>query len=121
MADETGNNESQSIIEALLHPSQEQVRVRSTRFQSFYANNLALAFSSYDCSLIFGEITGMKHEDKPVVEEVFRVTMTREVTKALLSALKTNLDAYEKEFGEIKAIAKNTQISVGPILPQLTE
>lgn len=120
MVDETSKAEPQNIVEALLNPSQEQMRVRSARFQSFYANNLALSFSSYDCSLIFGEITGMKHEDKPVVEEVFRVTMTREVTKALLLALKTNLEAYEKQFGEIKEIEVK-QISVGPILPQLTE
>ncbi len=120
MADETPDTKAESVpnMAALLHPSAEQVRVRTDRFRSFYANNLALSFSLYDCSLMFGEITGIQHDGKPVVEEVFRVTMSREVTKSLLKSLKASIEAYEKQFGEIADITTMQMVS-GPELTGL--
>ena len=78
----------------------EQERKRADDFYTFYANNVSVAFSSWEMSLIFGEVTGEK-DGKPLVEEIAKIIMTREFAKVLAILLSTNIAAYERRFGEI--------------------
>src|SRR5437016_915601 len=77
------------------------IRVRSEDFFTIYANNVALVFSTWDLSVILGEILG-ESDGKPVVEETLKISMTREFAKVFSQILSTNIAAYEKQFGEIK-------------------
>lgn len=82
--------------------SAEQERKHAEDFFSFYANNMAIGFSSWDVSITFGEIVGQGAEGQPVVEEIGKVTMTREFFKVITHVMALNLAAYEKRYGEIK-------------------
>lgn len=94
-------DEGFEVPQGALGKAAEQQRVRTESFQNIYANNMALSFSSWDVSIIFGEIIGEK-DGKPIIEEVVKVTMTREMTKVLATLLLANLKGYEQQFGEIK-------------------
>jgi hypothetical protein len=80
--------------------AEDQERVRGDEFFSIYANNIALGFSSWDTWLTFGEIVGVK-DGKPVIEEIVKISMTREFFKTLSQVLAVNIAAYEEQFGEI--------------------
>ena len=79
----------------------DQIRVRNpNRFQSIYANNVTISFSSFDMSITFGEVAG-EQDGKPIVEEAIKVTLTREMGKAFSRLLTANIEAFEKSFGKI--------------------
>lgn len=98
--DEKDNAESAVPREALASLA-EQTRVRGQRFQQIYANNAGIEFSVWDMSLTFGEIVGAK-DGKPVIEEIVKINITREMGKVLSQLLALNIAGYEKQFGEIK-------------------
>jgi hypothetical protein len=75
--------------------------MRTERFLSAYSNNVAVSFSTFDVSLIFGEIIGEK-DGKPVIEEFLRMSMSRDMAKALTILLNRHLKIWEQQFGEIK-------------------
>jgi hypothetical protein len=79
---------------------------KSPEYRSLYANNTALAISTYDFSLIFGEITGAE-EGKLQVEQHTKITMSPLHAKVLAKVFSDHVEAYEKQFGEIR-------IPVGP-------
>ena len=79
----------------------DQLRVRGNRFVQFYANNISVSFSTWDLSLSFGEIVGTK-DGKPVIEEIARINVTRELAKVASRLLAANIEGYEKQFGEIR-------------------
>jgi hypothetical protein len=80
----------------------EQHRVQKERYRTIYANNIAVTFSIFDVGIIFGEIIGEHEDGQPIIEELTRVTLTRELTKALTAILLQHLKAWEKQVGEIK-------------------
>jgi Protein of unknown function (DUF3467) len=81
----------------------DQARSRAEDFYTFYSNNISIAFSSWEMSLIFGEITGVREDGKPVIEEIAKVIMTREFAKVLSVLLSRNIASYEERFGEIRS------------------
>lgn len=95
------NQEDSERLSVTMAHRKDQLRARTERFQSVYANNLAVSFSTFDTSIIFGEIIG-EHEGQPVIEEVLKVNMSRELAKALSGLLNQHLSAWEERFGEIK-------------------
>lgn len=68
-----------------------------------YINNVNLGFSNWDMFLLLGEMLG-EREGKLVVQNKVRITMSLQFAKAFSDLLKTNLDAFEKETGEIGLI-----------------
>lgn len=82
--------------------AEDQKRIRTARFERAYANSIALGFSQWDVSLLFGELTGQEEEGKVVIEETVQVILTREMAKALAGILLQHLAAFEKRYGEIR-------------------
>jgi len=102
MAEETPNDAKESAIPAsAIGSRKDQARVKGDRFQSVYANNVAVGFSNFDANLVFGEIVD-ERDDQPVIEEILKVNMSRELAKALAVILGQHLVAWEKQFGVIK-------------------
>jgi hypothetical protein len=101
MADEKQPETGFNLPAGVITSRKEQRRVRTDRFQSVYANNTAVSFSTYDVSLLFGEIIG-EAEGQSVIEEVLKVNMSRELAKALTVILVQHLKIWEEQFGEIK-------------------
>lgn len=79
----------------------DQVRVRTKRYRRIYANNLAIEFSMWDSSVIFGEIIGEK-DGQPVIEELVHVNMSHAFAKTIAAVFANNIKGFEKKFGEIK-------------------
>lgn len=79
----------------------DQVRVKSDDFERQYANSIAVQFSPWDMSLIFGQIIGSE-DGKPIIQETIQITLTREMAKALGGLLAIHLTNYENQMGEIK-------------------
>lgn len=102
MAEETDKQPlGADIPKSILGKSTEQIRVRNpNKFQSIYANNITISFSSFDMSIIFGEIVG-EQDGKPVVEETIKMTLTREMGKVFARLLTANVAAFENSFGKI--------------------
>lgn len=102
MADETNAEpEKAGIPQGAFAKATDQIRIRTDRFRQIYANNMAVNFSSWDLGITFGEIAG-EREGKTLIEETVRVLMTKEIAKVLGIILKNHIDAYEKQFGEIR-------------------
>ncbi len=77
---------------------EDQTRFRGERYRHIYTNNMNIEFSSWDASLVFGEIAEFN-----TVEEIVRVTMSHAFLKAVLDTLTKNIAAFEGQFGEIQA------------------
>ncbi len=103
MAEETPKDTASQppIPASAIGMRKDQLRSKADGFQSVYANNLAVSFTAWDASIIFGEIVGEK-DDIPIIEETFKVSMSRELAKAMAIILSQHLKAWEKQFGEIK-------------------
>ncbi len=81
---------------------------------NIYINNVHLGFSNWDMYLVLGEMLGERDKNLVVTPKV-RVTMSLQFAKAFADLLKTNLDAFESEAGEINLISfmpqdKNTEL-----------
>src|SRR5882724_8867212 len=87
----------------------EQHRIKGQRYQRIYSNNMYMEFSNWDASLIFGEIVEGSSEVH-TVEEIAHITMSHSFAKAVMKALATNLEAFEKQFGEIQATPLDLQL-----------
>jgi uncharacterized protein DUF3467 len=89
------------VPEGALANTASQLRIKTDRHTRIYTNNLAIRFSSWDISLLFGEIVGTQ-ENKAVIEELAHITMSREFAKVMSVLLTKNIQAFEQEFGEIR-------------------
>lgn len=82
-------------------PSREVESRRSDTFLSLYANSVNIRLTPWDVQLIFGEILEAD-ERKLVIENHLAVTLSPQHAKALLNALSGQVQAYERQFGEIR-------------------
>ena len=82
--------------------AKDQERHRAEDFFTIYAHNVAIGISSWDMSIIFGEIVGQTEDAKPIIEEIGKVIMSREFAKVVSQVFALNIAAYEKQFGEIE-------------------
>src|SRR6185295_9123644 len=98
MAEEKDKLQISDMPKGLLVKSTDQVRIRTDRFRSIYANNIQIGVSIWDMSITFGEIIGDK-DGKSVIEELAQVKMTREITKILAQLLTTQVRAFEEQTG----------------------
>src|SRR6267142_736183 len=74
---------------------------RSNTFLSMYANSTQIRTTPWDIQLIFGEILSVD-ESKLVIENQLAVTLSPQQAKALVNALSGQVQAYERQFGEIR-------------------
>lgn len=79
---------------------EDQKRLRGERYRRVYTNNMNVEFSSWDASLVFGEIM---ESSGTTVEEIVHVTMSHAFLKAVLDTITKNIAAFEGQFGEIQA------------------
>lgn len=102
MAEELKGEQPQTEFpKSVIGKAANQIRVRNpSRFQTVYANNVAIGFSAFDMSITLGEIVG-EEDGKPVVEETVKVLLTREMGKVFSRLLSNNIEAFEKNFGKI--------------------
>ncbi len=89
------------VPKSALAKAEDQMRLRKEDFIQVYANNMSIAFSSWDLGIIFGQILG-EQEGKPVIEEKVKVIMTREMAKIMLKILSAHVTAFEEQFGAIR-------------------
>lgn len=89
------------ILQSLTQVMDAVEATKSPTFRSLYANNSALAISTYDFSLIFGEILGAE-DGKLQVEQHTKITMSPLHAKVLAGVFSANVAAYEQQFGEIR-------------------
>ena len=89
------------LPERVFADADKQIRERTDRFRQVYANNMRVSFSTWDCSLTFGEITG-ERDGQPIIEETVKILTTREIAKTLMLILKGQIDVFEAQYGEIK-------------------
>ena len=69
-----------------------------------YSNSAQIVTTFWDFRFNFGEIVRVeKAERKLIIEQQATIVMSPQHAKALASALLRNLEAYEKQFGEIKS------------------
>ncbi len=85
----------------LLIDKSKQLTKQSSDYMNVYANNVHMAMSLFDASLIFGEIVGEEVDGKNVVNQKVRIILSKEMTKVLAELLVRNVRAYEAQFGEI--------------------
>lgn len=67
-----------------------------------YANNANLAIAPWDVRFIFSEIVTTSKPGEVANELKAHVVMTPAHAKAMINALVQTINAYEKQFGEIK-------------------
>jgi hypothetical protein len=105
-------NENPTTIdmEKMALPAQAIEPKRSPHYRSLYANNTSVGVSTFDFSLVFGEIVGAT-EGKLQVEEHTKIIMSPLHAKVLAQVFMDNVAAYEKQFGEIKLPVPPTIIS----------
>jgi hypothetical protein len=82
-----------------ISPHQMQF-INAPNFVSLYTNNIGLSMSTFDLSLIFGELTEATAEIA-TVERKARVTMSHLQAKILLAVLAQQLQVYETQNGPI--------------------
>lgn len=97
------NNENKDMKLNVKEWGEDNMIQANNSIQNVYVNNVNLGFSNWDMFLLLGEMLGEK-DGKLVVINKVRVTMSLQFAKALSELLKTNLDAFEKETGEISLI-----------------
>jgi len=101
MADEKTDQDDVTIPKEAFAQAKDQIRKPGENFKRVYVNNAAIAFSSFDMSISFGEIIG-EENGQSVIEESVQIILTREFAKVLTELLVNNLKAFESQFGEIK-------------------
>jgi hypothetical protein len=93
-------------------PPRREIEMRqSETFVSLYANNVSLRTTAWDIQLTFGEIQSVD-ERTLVIENQLAVNLSPQQAKALANALSGQVQAYERQFGEIRYT---------PIQPQTEE
>lgn len=101
MADETPKPQKQIEYRT---PPEGMLRV--------YSNNFAMATTSFDVRLIFGEVAELK-DDKVFVTQNVQVTMTWLEAKILADFLQANVNAHEELNGPLK-LPKNLDKIIVP-------
>ncbi len=80
---------------------------------TIYVNGIAILFSPWDFSFVFlrglpaespAESVGGEHNFKTTTRAVTSVVMSPQHAKAMLNALAHNIQAYEREHGEIPSV-----------------
>jgi Protein of unknown function (DUF3467) len=74
---------------------------RSNTFLSMYANSTQVRTTPWDIQLTFGEIFSIE-QHKVVIENQLAITLSPTQAKSLLHVLSGQIDAYERQFGEIR-------------------
>jgi hypothetical protein len=97
------SSDESSVVgrDKLTQPASSIDQIKAPLFRSLYANNTMIAMSTFDFSLIFGEITG-SIEGRLQIEQHTKIIMSPLHAKVLAKIFADNVDAYEKQFGEIK-------------------
>jgi hypothetical protein len=87
------------------HPPEGMIRV--------YCNNFAMASTSFDIRLLFGEVAEIQG-DKVIVDQNVQVTMTWLEAKMLADFLQANVKAHEELNGGPLKLPKNLDKIVVP-------
>ncbi len=74
---------------------------RSSDFVTQYINNTQFGYSNWDVQMACGRVEISRDGEHNYIDEVVLLIMTPEHAKAMLNALKANLEGFEKEHGEI--------------------
>jgi hypothetical protein len=72
-------------------------------FRSYYANSAQFTISFYDIGIVFGQIKEATKE-RLLIENRVSITVSPEHARALLKALKENIEKYESAYGPIKEL-----------------
>ncbi|MGA2182006.1 MAG: DUF3467 domain-containing protein [Bryobacteraceae bacterium] len=78
---------------------------KSDKFVTLYSNAAGVGGSFFDLQLLFGHVVPMHAKDEsfgPYIEDEAAVVMSWEHAKALVSALRNQIEQYEKENGPIR-------------------
>lgn len=86
------------------HPESGLIRV--------YSNNVAMASTSFDVRILFGEVAEI-NADKVIVDQNVQVTMTWLEAKILADFLRANIEAHENLNGPL-TVPKNLDRIVVP-------
>ena len=81
--------------------SKNEKFVRNPDFKTVYSNNVQMSVSLWDMSLVFGEIGEIKDGEIEILQSV-KISLSREMAKAVLMMLARNIGFFESQFGEIK-------------------
>jgi Protein of unknown function (DUF3467) len=105
--EQSGEEDKSVSQQVILQPEYR----RSNTFLSMYANSTQVRTTPWDIQLIFGEILSVD-QNKLVIENQLAVTLSPQQAKALIDTLLGQVQAYERQFGEIRYT---------PIQPQTEE
>jgi Protein of unknown function (DUF3467) len=94
---------------------QKQIEYRIPREGTLrvYSNNFAMASTSFDVRLLFGEVAEIQ-DDKVIVEQNAQVTMTWLEAKILADFLQANVKAHEEINGGPLKLPKNIDKIIVP-------
>ena|ERR1017187_1566998 len=95
------SNEQAPLVLQSMQTVTSVENIKSPSFRSVYANNSALAISTFDFAVIFGEIVGAEN-GKLIIEQHTKITMSPLHAKVFAKVFNDNVAVYEKQFGEIK-------------------
>jgi hypothetical protein len=113
LSEEQPNQPSNGEERESQQPSREiEVHQRDT-FMSLYSNNISVGVTAFDIKLIFGEILSAD-ERKLVIENFLAVNLSPQTGKSLLNVLSGQIDAYERQFGEIRYTPIHPQSETPP-------
>jgi hypothetical protein len=105
MSENLSEQQHEQSLKVEENVSQQETREaeyrRSNTFLSMYANSTQIRITPWDIQLIFGEIFSVD-EQKVVIENQLAVTLSPQQAKALINALLGQVQAYERQFGEIR-------------------
>ncbi|MGA9393321.1 MAG: DUF3467 domain-containing protein [Candidatus Sulfotelmatobacter sp.] len=94
---------------------QKQIEYRTPQegMLRVYCNNFAMATTSFDVRLVFGEVAEIK-DDKVIVDQNVQVTMTWLEAKILADFLQANVKAHEEINGGAMKLPKNPEQVIVP-------
>jgi hypothetical protein len=100
---------------------QKQVEYRQPQggLLNIYSNNVAMASTSFDLRLLFGEVAEIVG-DKVIVDQRVQVTMTWLEAKIVADFLQANLKAYEDANGPLRLPKTADKIIVPETFPMGT-
>lgn len=75
--------------------------LRTPEYKTVYTNFVRGGATAYDIQITFGQLVNTVPEDQ-TVQELVTVIMSPGESKALLRALTTTIQLYEKQYGEIR-------------------
>lgn len=91
---------------------------------TLYVNGIAILYSPWDFSFVFlrglpseapqGELPSGEHNFRTTTRPVSSVVMSPQHAKAMLKSLMQNIEAYEKEHGEIPVVESAPSLAQGP-------